>query len=52
MFRALYAHHQEVELHWCSIWYYHSQSVAVRCTGWERNLIQFYFALHACHQEV
>jgi len=21
MFRALYAHHQEVELYWCSIWY-------------------------------
>ena len=28
MFRALYAHHQEVELYWCSIWYRHSQSVA------------------------
>jgi len=25
MFRALYAHHQEVELNWCSIWYHHSQ---------------------------
>ena len=25
MFRALYAHHQEVELYWCSIWYRHSQ---------------------------
>ena len=25
MFRALYAHHQEVELYWCSIWYCHSQ---------------------------
>ena len=25
MFRALYAHHQEVELSWCSIWYRHSQ---------------------------
>jgi len=24
MFRALYAHHQEVELYWCSIWYGHS----------------------------
>jgi len=24
MFRALYAHHQEVELYWCSIWYRHS----------------------------
>jgi len=23
MFRALYAHHQEVELYWCSIWYCH-----------------------------
>jgi len=23
MFRALYAHHQEVELYWCSIWYRH-----------------------------
>ena len=21
MFRALYAHHQEVELYWCSFWY-------------------------------
>jgi len=21
MFRALHAHHQEVELYWCSIWY-------------------------------
>jgi len=21
MFLALYAHHQEVELYWCSIWY-------------------------------
>jgi len=21
MFRALYAHHQEDELYWCSIWY-------------------------------
>ena len=25
MFRALYAHHQEVDLYWCSIWYRHSQ---------------------------
>jgi len=25
MFRALYAHHQEVELYWCIIWYRHSQ---------------------------
>jgi len=25
MFRALYAHHQEVELYWCSIWYRQSQ---------------------------
>jgi len=25
MFRALYAHHQEVELYWCSIWYRHFQ---------------------------
>jgi len=25
MFRALYAHHQEDELYWCSIWYRHSQ---------------------------
>jgi len=32
MFRALYTHHQEVESYWCSIWYHHSQSVAVRCT--------------------
>ena len=37
MFRALYAHHQEVEFYWCSIWYRHFQSVAVRCTGWERS---------------
>jgi len=29
MFRALYAHHQEVELYWCSIWYRHSQSVTI-----------------------
>ena len=26
MFRALYAHHQEVELYWYSIWYRHSVS--------------------------
>jgi len=25
MFRALYVHHQEVELYWSSIWYRHSQ---------------------------
>jgi len=25
MFRALYSHHQEAELYWCSIWYRHSQ---------------------------
>jgi len=25
MFRALYAHYQEVKLYWCSIWYRHSQ---------------------------
>jgi len=25
MFRAFYAHHQEAELYWCSIWYRHSQ---------------------------
>jgi len=25
MLRALYAHHQEVEFYWCSIWYRHSQ---------------------------
>ena len=37
MFRALYSHRQEAELYWCSIWYRHSQSVAVRCTGWEIN---------------
>jgi len=35
MFRALYVHHQELELYWCSIWYRHSKSVAVRSTGWE-----------------
>jgi len=33
MFRTLYAHHQEVELYWYSIWYRHSHSVAIRCTG-------------------
>jgi len=26
MFRALYAHHQEVELYWCSNWYRHSEN--------------------------
>jgi len=25
MFRALYSHHQEVEIYWCSIWYRHSR---------------------------
>jgi len=25
MFRTLYAHHEEGELQWCSIWYRHSQ---------------------------
>jgi len=25
VFRALYAHHQEVELYWCGIWYRHSR---------------------------
>jgi len=25
MFQALYAHHQETELYWCSIWYRNSQ---------------------------
>jgi len=24
MFRALYAHHQEVEFYWWSIWYRHT----------------------------
>ena len=38
MFRALYAHLQEVELYLCGIWYRHSQSVAVRCTDWERTI--------------
>ena len=37
MFRASHAHHQEVELYWCSIWYRHSQSLAVRCAGWDRT---------------
>jgi len=37
MFRALYAHHHEVELYWCSIYYRDSQYVAVRCTGWESS---------------
>jgi len=23
MFQALYAHHEEDELYWCSIWYRH-----------------------------
>ena len=32
VFRALYAHHQEVDLYWCSIWY-RPLSVVVRCTG-------------------
>jgi len=26
MFRALYAHHQEVESYWCSIWYHHFEN--------------------------
>jgi len=26
MFRGLYAHHQEAELYWCSIWYRHSEN--------------------------
>ena len=34
MFRALYAHHQEAELHWCSIWY-RPLSQCARCTGWQ-----------------
>jgi len=25
MFRALYANHQEIGVHWCSIWLRHSQ---------------------------
>jgi len=25
MFPALYPHHQEGELYWCSLWYRHSQ---------------------------
>jgi len=41
MFRALYAHHQEVKLYWCSICYRHSRSMTVRCTGWERTLNLF-----------
>ena len=39
VFRALYAHHQEVELYWCSIWYRYSQQVAFRCTGWEKTAV-------------
>ena len=45
MFRALHTHHQEVELFWCSIWYRHSQSVAIRWTGWERTALQFSLTL-------
>jgi len=26
MFLALYAHHQEAELYWCSIWYRHTEN--------------------------
>ena len=37
MFRALYAHHQEVELYWC-IWYRHSWKVTVQCTDWKSPL--------------
>ena len=37
MFRALCAHHQEVEIVLYSIWYRHTLSVAVRCTGWDRT---------------
>ena len=46
-FRALYAHHQEAGLCWCSIWLrvtisdavsIQFKSVAVRYTGWERIL--------------
>jgi len=40
MFRALYTHHKEVELYWCSIWYRHSES--------EWSL----WALYAHHQVV
>jgi len=39
MFRELYAHHQEAELYWCSVWYYQSQLVTVRCTGWDRTAV-------------
>ena len=33
MFRALCAHHQEVNISLYSIWYHHTLEVAVRCTG-------------------
>jgi len=31
MFQALYAHHQETELYWCTIWYHHSENKWVVC---------------------
>jgi len=52
MFRALHDHHQEAELYWCSIWYRHSQSVAVRCTiarnmlSWLELLISRYCCMY------
>ena len=39
MFRALCAHHQEVEIVLYSILYRHTLSVAVRCTGWDRTAV-------------
>jgi len=33
MFQALCAHHQEVKIVLYSVWYRHTPSVAVRCTG-------------------
>ena len=50
IFRALYAHHQEVEWYWCSIWYLHSHSVAVRCTGWERT--KFWDDTRCCNNTI
>ena len=49
MFRALYAHHQEAELYWCSIWYRHSQSMTTRCTGVKTCFILQYVFYNPLH---
>jgi len=49
MFQAFYAHHQEAELYWCSIWYRHSQSVAVRCTGVHRTATDWEWRYQVLH---